>query len=51
MQFDEWCKAQAQAFVIGLGKGGAEKLVEKESGFEVGTGKRVLDGANALTEV
>ena len=51
MQHDEWGEPQAQPVGVGFGKCGAEKPVEQESRFEVGTGERVLDGSDAFPQV
>ena len=36
---------------VGLRKSFAQDLVEKEAGFEVGAGGRVLDGADAIAQI
>src|SRR4029077_1108668 len=48
---DQRSKPQPQAIRVGLGKGGAQDLIEDESGFEIGAGQGVLDPADALAQV
>ena len=50
-QLDQRRETQAQAFVVGLGKFAAQRLVEQERSFEVGAGGGPLDPAHALAQV
>src|SRR5260370_9758013 len=51
MQLDERSETQAKGIRVGLGKGGAQDLIEDESRFEVGAGQRVFDPADAMAQV
>src|ERR1700676_4289179 len=51
MELDERSEAQPQAIRIGLWEGGAEDLIEDESGFEIGAGQRVFDPADAMAQI
>src|SRR5260370_22513822 len=51
MQLDQGSEAQPQAIRVGLGKGGAQDLIEDEPGFEIGAGQSVFDPADAMAQV
>src|SRR5580700_4096964 len=51
MQLYEGCEAETKPVGIGLGEGLAERGIEDKTGFEVGPGGRVFDGADAVAQV
>ncbi len=51
MQLHQRREAEAHAVAVRLGKSGAQHSVKQEAGFKVGTGRRVLDPADAVAQI
>ena len=51
VQLDQRGEAQAQTVRVGLRESRAQHAIQEKSGFEVGTGGGVFDGAHAVAQV
>src|SRR5580698_6759022 len=51
MQLHQRREAEAHAVAVRLGKSRAQDAVKQKAGFKVGTGRRVLDRADAVAQI